>query len=397
MARRLASLGFAAAAAIVSASALAQPAAPIFTLKPDKGFIDDPVALDGNKGRLALLRTDSASFARIEVIELETGKSVLTVPAGDPQQLFERLLFAGRGGVVLVTRHPSTGKRTAQHFGADGKPLGLAGPYTDFGLAVRGGQTFLIGWDQRAGGGDTKIVVSQHQMDGLARVGKARALTITRQGELKETGLKVLAWQDGFTQILGQKTGGYDKKRDVRVPDRAAVFDVLQSAYVFEQEIGDVIAWASANVLRRNRPNRTSFVVVADDEKGLLIVDAMGRRTPAPLPVEFHLFDPRSLVEQEDPLAGVLNFSLSIDPLNPDALGRQKADPEFLHVFAVRPQPRSASAATGIAVTKVLETALDHRPASWTASGKFVAVLRKHKSFSRGGDELQVFAAATTP
>jgi len=34
---------------------------------------------------------------------------------------------------------------------------------------------------------------------------------------------------------------------------------------------------------------------------------------------------------------------------------------------------------------------LDDRPVSWVVGGQFVALLRKHKSFSRGGTEIEVY------
>jgi hypothetical protein len=35
---------------------------------------------------------------------------------------------------------------------------------------------------------------------------------------------------------------------------------------------------------------------------------------------------------------------------------------------------------------------MDERPAAWVASGGYAAVLRKHKSFSRGGAELELYS-----
>lgn len=383
----------------LAAPAFAQPAPeaarPSLVLKADRGFIDDPFALDPETDRLALLRTDSASFARIEIVDLGSGKTVKIMPAGDPQQLFDRILFAPGGGIVLVTRNGANGARSAQHYTAEGKPLGFAGPVTDFGLMVRAGQSYLVGWDRKPGAsGETTFVLTQYQLDGLARVGKSRSVAITRDGALKAPPLKVLAWQDGYAQILGQRAGGYDKKKDMRQPDRAAVFDLFQSAFVSESEIGDVMGWVAYGQLRRNRPNRTLMAVVTEDHDAVHLVDTAGRRVPVTLAAPMSVYDPLSLQEQDDGVAGVLHFSLSVDPLHEEALARRKADRAYLDLYRARLRSGARGSAPAAEVQRVLRAPLDDRPVAWAVGGKFAAILRKHKSFSRGAGELEVYPLA---
>src|SRR4051812_35578034 len=192
-------------------------AKPTFVLKPEKGFIDDPFAVDGSSARLALLRTDSASFALVEIVDLNTGKTRRAFAAGNPQQLFDRVLFAGGDdtGIVLVTRDSVTSRRSAQYFGADGRPLGLVGPVTDFGTITRGGVSYLVAWDRRtAASGQTTYTVAQYKLEGLAKVGKPRAYVINKDGTLAQPAMKVVTWQDGYSQLVGERPGGYDKKKD---------------------------------------------------------------------------------------------------------------------------------------------------------------------------------------
>lgn len=388
-------LGLAAALPATGGAATQNEAAALaFVIKADKGFIDDPFALDGE--RLALLRTDSASFARVDVIDLTARKTVSLIPVGDPQQLFERLILVGAGeGVVVVTRDPSSGRRSAQHYGADGKPLGFAGPVTDFASASRAGQPLLIGWDKRTSpSGETTYTVARHRLGGLGRVGKPRATQADKTGAFGKPPFKIIAWQDGYTQIVGEKPGGYDPKTDVRQPKRAAIFDVLQGAVVAETEIADIIGWEHATSLRRTRPNRTQIVVVSEDGAGLEVVDGRGQRTPLALATPFAKYDPRSLREREDDEAGVLTFGIAVDPLNPEALGRQKADVPFLDLYQVRRRPGAARAGSVLETVRVLRAPLDDRPVSWAVGSSFAVVLRKHKSFARGGAELEVYATA---
>jgi hypothetical protein len=361
-------------------------AKPIFALKPEKGFIDDCFAIDGASARLALLRTDSASFALVEIVDLNTGKTRRAFAAGNPQQLFDRVLFAGGDdtGIVLVTRDSVTSRRSAQYFGADGRPLGLVGPVTDFGTITRGGSSFLVAWDRRtAASGQTTYTVAQYKLEGLARVGKPRAYLINKEGMLTDPPLKVVTWQDGYSQIVGERPGGYDKKKDVRQPGKAAVLDALTGTFVSESEIGDVLGWTVATQMRRTRVNRTLLPVMTDEQDGIQVIDAVGHRTPLNLGAPVQNYDPKSLLEQEDSASRTLYLSLSLDPLNPDALGRQKADKPYLDLYRVGITEKASVA------TRVLRVALDERPVIWVVGGRYVALLRKHKSFTRGGNEIE--------
>jgi hypothetical protein len=361
-------------------------AKPIFALKPEKGFIDDPFAIDGDSARLALLRTDSASFALVEIVDLNSGKTRRAFAAGNPQQLFDRVLFAGGDdtGIVLVTRDSVTSRRSAQYFGPDGRPLGLVGPVTDFGTITRGGAGYLVAWDRRtATSGQTTYTVAQYKLEGLAKIGKPRAYVINKDGMLTDPPLKVVTWQDGYSQIVGERPGGYDKKKDVRQPAKAAVLDALSGTFVSESEIGDVLGWTVATQMRRTRLNRTLLPVITDEQDGVQVIDAVGHRTPLNLGTPVQNYDPKSLLEQEDPANRALYFSLSLDPLNPDALGRKKADKPYLDLYRV------TTAEKAPATTRVLRVALDERPVTWVVGGRYVALLRKHKSFSRGGNEIE--------
>jgi hypothetical protein len=367
--------------------AMAQPA---FVYKPAKGFIDDAFAVDGEQGRLAVLRTDSATFAQVEIIDLGSGKTLRTFKAGSPQQLFDRLLVAPDGGTVVITRDPGDGRRSAHYFSAEGKPAGLAGPATEFGTTVRGGRQQLVGWDKKAAGsGKTTYTVTQYQLAGLRKQGGARVYAAGKDGVLARPALKVVGWQDGYSQVMGQKPGGYDKHQDVRQPDKAAVLDVFSGGFVKESAIGDVLGWAAAADLRRTRPNRTLMAVLSDEGDAVSLVDAYGRRTPLPLQAKVANYQPRSLTEQEEP--GVLYFSLALDPLNPDALARQKADKPYLDLYRVRQEANGGAAAPGGAMSPLVRAPLDERPVSWVVGDHVLALLRKHKSFSRGGTEIEVY------
>ncbi len=377
--------------------------APHFLYQADKGFIDDPLGLDADAGLAAILRTDSASFARIEILDLQAGKGIASFPVGSPEQIFERLLFTSGGkSVVVITRDPATGDRTAQRYGEKGEARGLIGPVTDFALTLRGGKKLLVGWT-RGGAtsnanakGRSLFTVAAYDLATLERVGKTVAVSV-EDGMIKKQDLRVGqgGWIDGYTQIIGQRVGQYDKQKDVRLPDRAAAYDLLSGKIAWEADIGDVYAWAAVNNLRRDGANRTAFLSINSDTNTIELVDSPGGRSQVKLALPFEMYDSRSLVEAESTVEGLLYFGLALDPLNPQALARRKADRAFLDLYslplpAVGPGP-SASAGHPVEPRKLARIPLGDRPVAWSAAGHWALVLAKHKHFNRGGSELAVY------
>lgn len=231
----------------------------------------------------------------------------------------------------------------------------------------------------------------------LEKVGKPAVLTVTNARDLETPPMRAIDWQDGGSQVFGTRPGGYDRQKDIRLPDRAALLDVFTGAFSWEGEIGDVHGWAAANELRRKQPGRSLFAVFSPDARTLVVIDRLGRQAPLTLSVPLRLYDPTTLQEQEDD-PSTLVFGLAIDPLNPDALSRRKKDPSFLDLYVVNvtTEPGAASVAAGgalpIALRRLVRVSQDDRPAAWQVRGRYAAVLRKHKSFSRGGGQLELYA-----
>ena len=378
------------------------PAQSRFSIHTERGFIDDPFALSPKSRSLAVLLTDAASFARVDIIDLETGRPRRNVALGDPQRVFERVIFAEDGaGLVLLSRDAGSGRRSAQYFDGNGKPAALVGPAADFGVVTRDGERFLIGVTRTAVPAGEAFNVSRYRLAGLGRVGKSHTVVLTKTDELRAPPLKSVSWQDGHAVVVGLAPGGYDKARDIRVPDQAAVFDVLGGAFTWKGEVGDVVAWATASELRHKFDGRSLFTVLAADSKSFEMVDWLGRRGSLDLPVPLRYYDPSTLVELEDSATPSLFFSLAIDPLHPEALARRKKDPSYLDIYWARAPAAKGNLPAGKdplrpTVTRLLRALVDERPTAWLAAGSYAAVLRKHKNFSRGGNLLEVFPIEAT-
>ncbi|HEY0715720.1 MAG TPA: hypothetical protein VGF45_23760, partial [Polyangia bacterium] len=208
---------------------------------------------------------------------------------------------------------------------------------------------------------------------------------------------KATSFMDGHTTIVGVAPGGYDKAGDVRVPDQAAAYDVITGKMIFKSPIKDVMGWAAASELRRKFPGRSRFPILAPDNRLFELVDWLGRHAPLEMPVPLRYYDASTLVELEDAGSGSVFFSLTTDPLHPEALARRKKDPAFLDLYWAQ-APANVTATTDPlrpTLRRVLRAAADDRPTAWVVAGQNAALLRKHKNFSRGGALLEVFPLET--
>lgn len=366
---------------------------PTWVRKADKGFFDDAVALNPEAHVVAVIRTDSASFAHLELFDLSTKEKVNSIALGDPNEIYERIVFPGPDrSVVLVVRDGKSGQRLAQRFDEAGKPAGVIGPATQIGFTSRAGKPFAVKWDRLQKKGRTQYAVAAVDLADLSVVGKPKVLMADLEDRLTAPALRVLAWTDGQSRLFGQEPGGYDKTKDVRMPDRAALFDLLRGEIVWRGEITDVMGWGLANQLRQRRPGRSAFADIAEDESRLELVDAMGARAPLGLRVPFEMYDPRSLIEREAVDPPRLAFSLTVDPLNPPALARKKADVPKLDLYQVAlPEPGQLVPQVPLTAEHLLRVPMNDRPVGWTVHGSYVVILRKFKSFARGGDAFEVY------
>jgi hypothetical protein len=80
-----------------------------------------------------------------------------------------------------------------------------------------------------------------------------------------------------------------------------------------------------------------------------------------------------------------LLLSVSVDPVNEQAIAQRRSDPDDIDFCIVDP-------AAPAGLRKVRTISGNRRPTEWAASptGRLV-LLRKHKNFPRGGPEIEVY------
>ena len=380
------------AVALGAAAKAPKPLEPRHTLKPPagEGYFDDVFAIDADGKRVAVIRTDAATFSKLEIFDTGSGKPLggFDLPVNS---LFpvEMELLPGNAGVVIVGREKADDLAPLYAFRFDGagKPAGKVGPATAFGRPPSDGTArarLLVAFTRKLGtkGAEAIFTIAPYDIATLAPAGKPRVHKVDVTGELKPPGVRFIGFYDGFTRVLSERPGAYDKAADVRGQSKMAVVDAMSGKIEKEGPIVDIAGWAQTGQLRQEHLDRSLFVELNEDGSGVDVVDAMGKKQPAPLAVPFHLYDPKSLRAEEGPTPGQLTFGLAVDPVNKDAVQRQKADQPMLDVY-------SADANKG--VVKLRGRVFVPRPVTWRSRADVLVVLKRWKSFSRGGDELQIY------
>jgi hypothetical protein len=365
---------------------------PRQAIKPPvgEGYFDDVFAIDADGKRIATLRTDGATFSKVEVFDITSGKplNAFDLPGKDLFPI-EMELLPGNAGVVIIGRekHDDLAPLFAFRFDGAGKPGGKIGPATAFGRPPADGTArarLIVAFTRKLGtkGAEATFTVAPYDVMTLAPAGKARVHHVDVTGELKPPGVRFIGFYDGYTRVFSERAGAYDKAGDVRAPSKMAVVDAISGKVEKEGTIADLVGWAQTGQLRLEHPGRSVFVELNEDGSGVDVVDAMGKKQSVALAVPFHLYDPKTLRVEEGPSPGQLTFGIAVDPVNRDAVQRQKADLPMLDVY-------SADVAKGTA--KLRARVFTPRPVIWRSRADVLVVLKRWKSFSRGGDEIQVY------
>jgi hypothetical protein len=125
-------------------------------------------------------------------------------------------------------------------------------------------------------------------------------------------------------------------------------------------------------------------VRLSDDHKRLVLLDGDAERD-IKLARNIWLYDPAAYAFQVLD-AGRLLLSATVDPVNPEAVARKKADPDVIDFYLVDRHSGEAR--------RVLQLDGKGRPSGWRAGGGRLALLRKSKGFDRGGVALEVYPLA---
>ena len=364
-------------------------------LAPDDGLIESAIAADG-AGHLAYVVADAATKAEVRIVEVATGAEARRFDIAAFTTQPTRLWFVGTGaqasifvvgkpldasgevitdGGVVGALFDATGKRAKKTFG----PADALVPVTDRKGKPQVAVRKVLPGPKKLPGSEI-VQVERLDLKSGKRIGKAKKLTLV-DGRDDKLGFTVNHWtRDGLVAV-GIKDGTYDKKQDVRSPNREGRFDLLDGKRVEVTPIADPMAHARRFQLLAKEGGEPAFVRVADDLTGLeLWIDDLGQ----PITLggsSFDLYDPKSLVwgVGDD---GTVWVGLAVDPWNRPAVERKKQDPAYFDVFSV---DRSGQA------KRVGRVLAPKKRFSIGATAGHVWLLEKNLGFSRGGKALRIY------
>jgi hypothetical protein len=380
----------AASAAATRAEKPPKPIEPRASLKPPagQGYYDEVFGLDDRGTTLAAIREDGATFAKVELYDLTATPPKETASFNIDKTLVPvriELLAPGKGLVLIARTNPDDNAPVwAFLLDAAGKVSAKVGPATTFARPPGDTEGHLVAFDRKPGahGAEATYTVTPYALATLAATGKPHSYHTDSAGDLKSPPVRLVGFFDGYTRILGERAGAYDKKADVRDRPRKTIIDALTGKTLSESEIPDLLGWEVTGQLRRDHPGQSLFVDLNQDASGVDVIDSMGKKVPAPLVAPFRLYEPKTLLVEEGPKANQLTFGIAIDPLNPDAIKRQKPDLPMLDLYAADVSDGSVSLRGRVFIP---------RPVTYRTRADSLVVLKRFKSFARGGDELQVF------
>ena len=361
---------------LTTASALAAPA-PVQRFASDgSGFIDDAFALRADGKAVAYITTDGATTATLHLADLAgTDVKVAGAPvdavAIDWISPTRVLVVSGRDGVSTAQAFTAAGADKA-------KPIG---PFGKFAFATIDGKRAFVTYTRSEKRG-VDHALAAYAADTLKPL-KKRVWHEDGEGQIKQgpSSVKPLWWADGFTVLAALRAGEFDKARDMRRPDRYTRLDTFGGKVIAETEVQDVLGFTQVGLIRRDAPNQAVIARYSDDRKKLLVVDGIAEYEVV-LPRELWKYEVSTLAWQtlDDKRAAL---SLTIDPVNPDAVARKKADVDEIDLYEIDRQTH--------AVRALLRLPGEGRRSTWQLVGNRLLVLRKGKGFDRGGVTLELF------
>lgn len=357
-------------------------------VKPATGFVDNPVAFDEAGGRLLYVNASVAGRAELRVLDLAQGAAQLAaVDISAFTVAPKEVAFVLDGAHYLVVAETKDGAKAAAVVGAKGV-VRTFGPATDIRRHREGGADQLVlytrAWVKgKKGPPDVHHSVEILDLSNGRRVGKKRTLVADEMGKVSKLEFTIAYWLDDYTRAVGVKGGKWDRKEDQRTPDRQAIYEMATGTFSKTFPIKDVIEHRRTMKLLGEHQNQRSFVVAANDLTGVLRVDD-GVVRPIKLTEAFSHYDHQSLVMQPAGEDGTIFFSLTIDPVHPDAVARRRAVPRYLDLYELAPRATKAKRRARIKLT-------DKRSRHWVATPEYWAVVPGHIGFDRGGRSLELY------
>ncbi len=358
-------------------------ATEVVKLAATGGFVDDPIAADD--ARLAYVVADAANKAELHVYTHATKTEVVVDLAAVTLTPVE-LAFVGKR--VLVIGRTDAGTFMAALVELDPKAkkpvVYKLAPATDMSVVTRDGAKRLPVHKVGPGANGTiRHDVELVSLETGKRVGALRSLEVAEDGTNAKLGFRVNHWSDGYSKAHGIKQGEWDRKENERAPDFETTYDLATGKFVDKQKIGDLFEQRRRfQALAADGSNGRTDIVRMNWDNATVQLWRSGKLRTIELDQAITQYDPKSL-------QGVINADGSawllfkVDPVNQDAVARKKADPEYVDIFRV-----AADGKTATRKARVLAHGVRMR---FGAVGDKFWLVERNNGFERGGKWLALY------
>lgn len=394
-------IGVVVVGAVGSVSAQPKPAVPplVGATEVEKrtapaGFIDDVVASDDQ--RLAYVVADVSTKAELHVLTMASQHEAVADLAPITLHPIAIQLVGSR---AFVVGQNEDGEQNAAlvELGTGSKPAGTIvyklGPAKDITVITRDGKPRVAVHRVTTTPTGTKHEIEIDAIDTGKRVSAGHPLELDGKDGNKKLELTVNHWSDGYTLAHGIKGGEWDKKENQRTPDVEATYDLVTGKFTAQTKIEDLFEQRKRYQTLAEAHDKGDFLHMAWDNSAVQIwhnAHAMAVALDQPITN----YDPKSLqgfVASD----GSAWFVLKTDPVNPDAVARKKADPEYVDVF------RAGADGKAIRRARVLETGVRVRfgvpglepggKAPTGANADRFWLIERSSGFERGGKTLTLY------
>jgi hypothetical protein len=374
---------------VSTAAAQPKPKAPavegateVVKLTTPAGFIDEAVAVDGD--RFGYVVSDSSSKSELRIVTLATKAEQVVDISGVTLQPVAITLVGQR---AFVVGEVDGGKQVAalvELVEKNKKPPGTAVfkvPAATHITWLSSPARIAVHRASSTANGGTKHEVEVLAADSGRRL-SMRALELDQGNLDKKLDFRVNHWSDGWTKAHGIKGGEWDRKEDQRSPDTEATYDLVAGKLIDRKKIVDLFEQRKRYQVLADAGGKLDFVKIGWDNTTLQAWRG-GKLHKIEIDQPLPTYDPKSL--QGAVTAGAVWLALKVDPLNADAVARKKADVEYLDIFRAQPDGKASRKA------RVLAAGVRHRFGIVGATGDRFWLLERNQSMERGGKTLTVY------
>lgn len=357
-------------------------AQPVLTVTAPRGFIDDVVAIDGD--RVGYVIADGTTSAALHVATVgKSDEQIVDISTISLQPT--TIAFVGeRAFVVGVAEDKQVAGLVELSDKIKRKPAGTVlyrlGPAEHISLVVRDGKQRVAVHRQDEKTGTTTHTVELVALETGRRQRLGKPLVVDAGGHDKRLDFTINHWGDGYTRVYGIKAGEWDRKEDQKAPDQEGALDLL-TGKLERTKITDLFDQKRRFSALADAGGRLDFARLSPDQTQVELWRA-GQRRVLELDQKLSDYDPKSLQGVVNP-DGTGWLALKVDPVNAEAVARKRADPEYLDVFQI--------GADGKAVRKarVLSKGIRHR--FGPAGTQRFWLIERNAGFERGGKSLTLY------